>query len=409
MSLVSHREMLNDVDNQNAALLADVNTASAAARNTWVLFMAVLAYFFITLAGVTHLDLLLAKPVVLPILQVEIGLRAYFTYAPVVLLVMHFNLLLQHAILTRKLREFHERVARREDAHFRDHRLRVQLHSYFYVQAIAGPSRSALFSAFLHTMSGVTLWLLPLTLLLFFQIAFLPFHDQAITTAHRAYVLIDFIIFAVFGIFLRFPGLSYIIGLGRNIITYPLSFLGMMTIWVCAMFFSFAIATIPDEGADRAMRSISSLAAPVPFGSEPATAQRSAFLPTAFLFEGQVDLISGRNTSWFARNLVVTDTDLTQDPSVPAQGTSIRLRVRDFRYATFDRSDFSRADLTGADLSRASLRATNFTQSRLIAANLVGADMTGARLEGAELTGADLRSAIMQGVDLSQTVGDYLR
>ena len=409
MTHVSHRDLLNDVDDQNAALLADVNTASAAARNTWVLFIAVLAYFFITLAGVTHQDLLLAKPVMLPILQVEIGLRAFFSFAPAVLLVMHFNLLLQHAVLSRKLREFHDRVSRREDVRFRDHRLRVQLHSYFYVQAIAGPSRSALFSAFLHAMSGITLWLLPLMLLIFFQITFLPFHDQDITTAHRAYILINFIIFAIFGIFLRFPNLSYIIGLGRNIITSPVSFLGMMTIWVCAMFFSFAIATIPDEGADRAMRSIGSLAVPVPYGAEPGPAQRTAFLPTAYLFEGQVDLISGRTTSWFARNLVVTDTDLTQASDVPSEGTSIRLRVRDFRYATFDRSDFRRADLTGAQMSWASLRGTNFSRSRLIAADLVGADLQGARLTGAELTGADLRRANLQGADLEQAVGDYRR
>lgn len=410
MSHISAREVMSDIDAKNVALLADVNAASGPARNGWVVFIAVLAYFFITLAGITHTDLLLNTPVTLPVLQVDIGLRAFFIFAPAVLLLMHFNLLLQHVSLSRKAREFDERVARQEGrSMYATHRLRVQLHSYFYVQAIAGPSRSPLFSAFLHAMTAVTLWLLPLALLIYFQIVFLPYHDLDVTTAQRVYVLIDFLIFAIFWIFLHNPASTYVSGLGRSIISYPVSFLAMILVWVVAMFLSFAVATIPDEGVDRAMASIERFRTPVPYGAPAGGAERFAFFPTAFLFEGPVNVVSGQAESWFSRNLVVTDTDVVRIAGAPADGASVRLRQRDFRHATFDRSQFSRADLTGSNLSRASLRGTRLDNARLNGAVLSGADLAGAQLQGAELDGADLRGAELSGANLRFTSGDYRR
>ncbi len=410
MSHISAREVMSDIDARNAALLADVNAASGPARNSWVVFIAVLAYFFITLAGITHTDLLLDTPVTLPILQVDIGLRAFFAFAPAVLLLMHFNLLLQHVSLSRKVREFDERVARQEGrGMYATHRFRVQLHSYFYVQAIAGPSRSPLFSAFLHAMTAVTLWLLPLALLIYFQIVFLPYHDLDVTTAQRAYILIDFLIFAIFWIFLHHPAATFIGGLGRSIISYPVSFMTMMLVWVAAMFLSFAVATIPGEGVDRAMASIERFRTPVPYGTPSAEAERFAFLPTAWLFEGRVRAISGRNESWFSRNLVVTDTDIVRAAGAPAEGVSLRLRERDFRFATFDRSNFSRADLTGADFTGASLRLTRLENAQLILASLRGADLTRAQLQSADLSGADLRQAVLEDADLRFVRGEYRR
>ncbi len=410
MSHVSAREVMSDIDAKNAALLDDVNAASGPARNGWVVFVAILAYFFITLAGIEHTDLLLNTPVTLPLLQVDIDLRAFFIFAPAVLLLLHFNLLLQHVSLSRKAREFHERVLRQEGHAFhRTHRLRIQLHSYFYVQAIAGPSRSPLFSIFLHAMTAVTLWLLPLALLIYFQIVFLPYHDLDVTTAQRAYVLADFLIFAIFWIFLHYPAASYISGLGRSIISYPVSFLAMIVVWVAAMVFSFAVATIPGEGADRMTSSWERYRTPVPYGTPASEAERFAFLPTAFLFEGKVNIVSGGAESWFSRNLVVTDTNVLRIGGAPDEGVSVRLRGRDFRYATFDRSDLDRADLTGADLSRASLRGVSLEDARLEATRMTGADLTGAQLQSANLEGADLRGAKLERANLRFVKGDYQR
>jgi hypothetical protein len=333
-------DMVDRAEAVLAELARDVNTASAAARNAWIFFMALIAYFFIALAGITHRELLLATPIKLPILEVEIGLRAFFLFGPLLLLFIHFGILQQHAMLARKVLDLHERLRRYEGAsNYRAHRIRIQLHSYFYAQLIAGPFRSKMFAGFLSLMTWGSLVILPILLLLDFQIGFLPVHDLTITWAHRVYLVVDLVIIAIFGIYMRYPGASFVRGFGMNIIHRPWSFAFSALLFAGSMLFAFTIATVPDETMDRVMAMISTTRTPIPVGESAGRKARAAFWPTAVLFDGAVDLVSGRPTSLFARNLVVTDTDLVRDSEVSPGEVSINLRRRDLRYGTFDRSD----------------------------------------------------------------------
>ena len=67
----------------------------------------------------------------------------------------------------------------------RTHPLRLELDNFFFVQAIAGPERSRVMGVFLHGMSWLTLVVLPVVLLLYMQVVFLPYHDVDITWMHR--------------------------------------------------------------------------------------------------------------------------------------------------------------------------------------------------------------------------------
>ena len=398
-------------------LARDVNSASAAARNAWIFFMALVAYFFVSLAGVTHRDLLLATPVKLPLLEVEIGLAAFFIFGPLILLLIHFGILMQHAMLARKVLDLHVRVTRFEGAgNFRAHRVRIQLHSYFYTQLIAGPFRSQLFTAFLSLMTWGSLVVLPILLLLDFQVTFLPFHDLGVTWAHRVYLLMDLTVITIFGVYMRYPGLSFVRGFGANIARRTWSFLTATVLCVSAIFFSFAVATLPDEAMDRVMASMPMTRTPVPVGDSSGRKMRFAFLPTALLLDGAVDLLSGRATSLFGRNLVVTDTDLVRDSAFDPGETSLNLRRRDLRYATLDRSDLHQADLTGAVLTKASLREANLSDIKAEKASFQDADLArtqfineasanrsrnGADLRDADLRRANLEKANLQGANLA--------
>jgi uncharacterized protein YjbI with pentapeptide repeats len=148
-------------------------------------------------------------------------------------------------------------------------------------------------------------------------------------------------------------------------------------------------------------------------------------LPTVLLFDGPVDLVSGRPSSLFARNLIVTDEDLVKDSVFGAGDISINLRHRDLRYGIFDRSDLHQADLTGANLTQASLREANLAGVRAEKAvfraadlrqvrsapkngvdrsangiNFRGADLRNANLAQANLQGATLDGALLEGADL---------
>lgn len=417
-------------------LIQDLNRTSAVTRNSWIFFMALQAYFFIGLAGVTHRDLLLNTPVTLPLLHVEISLRSFFVFGPVILVLIHLGVLLQHVMLARQARETHSRIARFEGRGlFREHYTRLHVHSYFYTQMLAGPKRSKFFAFFLGLMTWLTLAILPAILLLNFQVTFLPYHDVGVTMAHRFYLVIDIVVLTLFSVFMHYPVLPFVSGFGRMIVDGPFRFLVSLMLCTGALFLSISIATIPDETMDRFMTSIWS--SPVPTHETDQLEPRFAFWPTAYLFEGRVDLLSGRTTSLFARNLVVTDADLVPDNGLAPDDVSISLRRRDLRYGTFDRSDWHQADLTGAVLTRASLREINLVEATaekaifrgadlwqaklfpalpdgraisgvdlrdadLREANLVQANMNGANLQGAQLQGADLQGTSLQSAQLSR-------
>ena len=278
-------------------LVREVNSASAAACNAWIFFMALIAYFFITLAGVTHRDLLLATPVKLPILNVDIWLAGFFTFGPLLLMLIHLGLLLQHAMLAHKVLDLHARLARFEGAgNFRMHRVRMQVHAYFYSQLIAGPYRSKLFAGFLSAMTWGSLIILPIALLLDFQVTFLPFHDLSITSAHRIFLLADLALIAIFCVYMRYPGLPFVRGLSAIIAGRRWSVAGWAALGLGAMFFSVAVATIPDETMDRLMSAIPGAQSTVPIGETDSARQRVAFWPTAVLFEGQIDFLSWRRS-----------------------------------------------------------------------------------------------------------------
>ena len=432
------------IENANPdRLLHAVNESAHAVRNGWVFFLALTAFFFVTVAGVTHQDLLLNSPVSLPVLQVGIALKRFFLFAPLVLVLVHFAILLQYAMLARKTRALHNLLAQKEKPGiFRTHPMRLELSSYFFVQAMAGPTRSPVLGIFLTAMSWLTLGLFPLALLLFFQIAFLPFHDAVITWSHRAYLVTDFLIIISVGIFTRFPERNFWVALWRYVRKHSTMFGLTFAGWLVALFFSFAIATIPGFWMER---QVMALAKPlgwntgVPYvqanktaGKDtalfteqrdvidaPKKSMRKAFFPTAYLFEGVPDRISGKATSWFSRNIMVTDIDLVpyeDEAREKANEVSLHLRGRDLTYAYFDRSDLHRADLTGANLSHASMIDTNLSRARMRSVKIEGANLETANLKHtdlhfAKIYGSNLKKVQLQCANLfsATVIGSNLR
>lgn len=371
-------------------LLQDVNAASASARSAWILLIALEAYFFIALAGISHRDLLLNTPVAQPILQVAIPLHAFILFGPLVLIVMHAGVLQQHIILARKLKAL-DRGLTQQEAIPLTHPARLRVHSYYFAQIEAGPETSRTVRAAFHIMDWLFLRLLPLGLLIAFQITYLPAHDAEVTWWHRGYVLADLLIVAGTSRFLAslekiYPGNETLTG-----DTVLRRFMGFLAGLIVAVF-SVAVATIPGERIDRLLGAIPSVAAPVPYQGlgnvtrnlPPGARGRRAFWPTAVLFEGEVDDWTRRTTSLFSRNLIIMDEDLVPDNQGYGNETSIVLRGRDLNHSNFDRSDLHRADLTDSSLKGASLIETNLEGATLVRVAMQGADLSLARLSSIE-------------------------
>ena len=391
------QNIVDHIERTIADLIGDANQAAAAARTGWMFFMALIAFFVIALAGVTHKDLLLETPVELPLLQVKIPQSSFFLFGPLILLLVHLNLLMQHVPLSRKLKEVHRRLTSHEgNGLYRQHRLRTLVNSYAVAQAVAGPWRSRVFGFFLHAVNFTTLVLLPILVLLNFQIAYLPWHDATVTMLHRIYLAADILIVLLLGTLILAPEQKFFAGLGTVLKRHTGTLLGMVALSIAALIFSNLIATIPDERLDRT----AALLWPVPVdpSANPNGAGRTAFGPTAWLFDGRVDQIKGKPESLFSRNLVVINTQLVPPVNPEPEEASLNLRGRDLRFATFDRSDMRRADFTGADLT-----GTSFVRTGLIKAQLGRSTMAGTDLRGAGILSTFARGAKMEGVRVCST------
>ncbi len=172
--------------------LDEANAASDPARTAWLAFLALLTYVVVTLASVSHKDLLLNSPVRLPIINAEIPLVGFFQYAPAMLLLVYLSLLVQHVILARKYRKFTDALASYELKARTRHPARERVHSYVFSQILAGPEANRITKLMMQLIVYVTFAVLPIITLLYFQIKFLPFHEVWITYWHRFAVILGF-------------------------------------------------------------------------------------------------------------------------------------------------------------------------------------------------------------------------
>jgi uncharacterized protein YjbI with pentapeptide repeats len=388
------------------SLMEAVNATSAEARRGWFVFLALMGYLVISVAGIGHKDLLLARDVPLPLIQVRIDLQRFFLFAPIVLCFLHFGFLMQHALLARKVLKFNRALRTLESTAAPRHPLRLELHSYFFTQSLAGPERSPLMSFFLHLQAWLTLVALPVLLLIYIQVSFLPFHDVEITWAQRIVLLIDCALVAAIGIFFTRLDVSFLGAMGRTLVHQPVISLVTALLFVGVSLFSFLSATIPGEALDRLSPRVSS------------SMRRAMAKAFPLLRDPHADTAFG-----FRRNLVVMDTDLVDDKAVTPGQMSLNLRGRDLRSARLDRSDMHQADFTGAILDGANLtganlkgaalgcqelsdlrsgnrRAANCTSLR--GANLARVQAAGAHLSGADISGASFIEAHLEGAELNE-------
>ena len=207
-------------------------------------------------------------------------------------------------------------------------------------------------------MSWLTLVVLPVVLLLYIQVFFLPYHDAIITWTQRVALLVDIGMLVLIGVFLTRAEPSFFQAFWRTTVAHPFSVFMTSVLFGIVGLMSLFLATIPGERLDvMAREALGALERQAE--ARESRLQRFAALPfLAFRADGSLFGV-------FRRHLEVTDADLVVDKEVTAGEPSLNLRGRDLRFARLDRSDLHQVDLTGANLDGASL---------------VGADLRGAWL-----------------------------
>ena len=424
--------------------VAALNEASGQVSAVWATFLSLLAYLAVAVGATTHVDLLLEKPIRLPLLGVDLGLFAFYGAAPFLLLIFHLYFLVQLYALAGKAHALNHTLLDVPAMASRD-ALRRRLHVFMLTQALAGPHRGFVPRLLLRLTLWLTAVFLPIAVLVFVQLRFLPYHSETMTWWHRTAILLDLaILWALWPLILHPSGamrpflrdlVAPVRGLPRRLRdrTGPgygellrqvragrIGLRGIIAAWrqhrlvtremematdavqaagwllvasVLVAMFSIIVVTVPGGHLERRLVALADLWLPAS-AVRTVDGQRMLTL-TAVLLEGRIDPITQAPASPLYRNLVIVQRDLVDDALYAKAEVSLPLRGRRLDYATIAGVDLHQADLTGAMLQGADLSWTD-----LQGAVLTGADLRGARLEGAQLTGAMLAQARLQNASM---------
>jgi hypothetical protein len=377
----------------------------------------------------------------LPFFNVELPLKAFFVLGPLVFLIVHAYVLLHFVLLAGKIGAFHAELQAQVTGDQARTRLRRQLPSNIFVQSLAGPRevRNGTIGFLLRLIVQISLVAGPIALLVLFQLQFLPYHNEWITTWQRTAVVIDLIL-----LWILWPPIARgeTARLGWN------DFKRVKVVaWMLAsslpVLLVFTIATFPGEWLEKNLPTVPLVATKWPTWKpdsiRKAKPQEKSLLMEVVEFKrrtdaalksmgwislhrllvgGGPDYVSQRPRSLWSNVLVLPNFEFGDRVKLDTEGKiaiaseTISLRGRSLEgavleYAHLKRADFTGAQVAGADFTGADLRQAAFSCAHIgteekcaqlqgaffLRAQLQGAALGGAQLQGADLTDAQLQDA----------------
>lgn len=396
--------------------------AATISTGLWLSYIFVQLYFFIAVGGVSYRDLFLESPVKLPFLGVDLPLVTFFVIGPALFFIVHAYVLLHFVLFARKVGVFHtELQAQISNDEIRT-QLRWQLPSNVFVQSLAGARevRGGLTGRMLRLVVQISLVWGPLSLLVLFQVKFLPYHPTPLIALWlRGAVLIDLTLLwmlwpsiirgnatrvawldfrraaavpvAAFRLLRSVWGLRWVDPSNKPILTCwrVLCRVGPRGTVVAAasaslilILFVFTISTYSGEWIHGQLHTVPPLA-----GAH------------NLLFTGEPDEVTGRPTSLLSDRLILTDESFVDSDKLTKVEVSRSLRGRDLRGAILNRADLRKVDFTGANLFGAQLKNARLERAILSCAN-AALNWSCAQLQNTSLYGADLKATIFVGANL---------
>jgi uncharacterized protein YjbI with pentapeptide repeats len=420
------------------ALEKSLNDSATRVSTIWISFLIFGLYLLTAATTITHRQLLLAEPVKLPVLNIDLPLWGFFFLAPILFVVFHIYVLLQVLLLGRTAATYNDAIDRAIRPPPSNAAMRQRLANTLFAQIFAGSprERDGWLGWLLKGMAWITLVIAPVLILFAFQVFFLPYHSHLATWTHRLLILAE-----LGAAFLLWPlvldarrdldltrlkrGLKRLMTFPKRIAVFllwplvpkkpwpPVSHKNWnfdwpmhqqqqefrslrrlavpITICLLFVFFSLSLATFPGEPHVNLLN-----------GQSLASVHCNRWLTTKFdrLDVARIGFVDGKELPRIEKDIV--DRRLRT-----YAGERIRnLRGRDlncasFVYADLRYSEFADASMVGAVFDDASLQGASFGNSILSGSSFVGSKLQGSFLEGAQLQEAALRSAQLQGAFLS--------
>lgn len=364
--------------------------------------LTILVFCGVAAVNTTHESLLKGTPVALPF-GVSMPLMAFYVAAPVLIVALHANLLIQIRTLQEQVSRFErEVVLTPEDGALLPPTL-ISL----------GIRRSFQGSRTLSVLLGACAFLLPLLTLVLLQTQFLPYHHGGMTAWHRVLVALNTLMVlassAFWGIY-RSPRVDKEArSAQRALVTAPhvlvrTLFVGLV---LFAGIYSFGIAVLPGTSPDGFRGRV------LGTGLKHwvlAYCPQNLILKEANLLEREVPaealatLATNRGATLRIPSKIGAEPPLAPPAAAVLYAKGLDLRNRDLRGATFEGSTLIRADFRGALLDRA-----NFEKCVLTGASFANSRITAAKFRFSRLEQADFGRATVSKSDFQGAVlGGFL-
>src|SRR5438094_526861 len=153
------------------ALERSLNDSATRVSTIWVSFLIFSLYLLTAAATVEHRQLVLAEPVKLPVLNIELPLWGFFFLAPVLFVIFHAYVLLQVLLLARTAAAYNDAVEKALEQHNLSREeealLRQRLANTIFAQIFAGSprEREGWLDRLLKSMAWITLVIAPILIL----------------------------------------------------------------------------------------------------------------------------------------------------------------------------------------------------------------------------------------------------
>jgi hypothetical protein len=172
----------------------NINSSAAELRNYTLAFVSFLLYVLITAASTTHEQLLRISAVKLPLLDIDIPIVQFYLVSPLLILILHFHLLLQHFLFSQQFYSFDAALKLQYPDHADRVRFMKSLSGNLSLVHLLGGYQKTAVQILLAVILAICLLVFPLFDLWFLQARFLPFHDNDYTNWHVLMVVIDCVI-----------------------------------------------------------------------------------------------------------------------------------------------------------------------------------------------------------------------
>lgn len=313
-----------------------LNDAAKRVNAVWISFVLLCVYIFIATYTVTPVVLFRDAPVKLPIFNADLPLKVYFLLAPFLILCLHAYLIVLAKDLAEKVNTYEYILSRSANmsATIAAGRkvLHARLENSIIIRAMSARYRDThgLVDVISAVITGLTMILLPVALLLLTQLIFLPYQDQWLTWAHGGFVISD--IAMCLWLLWPYSLTPWLFAAGRLLVV-------ALTLFAAAT--SIVFATFPGELIYATLYRYWPRAV------------------TAKFLEGPldpVDYVHKAGILPFPNRLILPDDQLVGIATASAGSVSLSVRGRNFRRAVFDRSNLTGVDFSAADLTEASFQ-----------------------------------------------------